>query len=142
MPDATSCTAAVHGHPEAVQLLLEQCRRPKEMLVTPATMSRHCTWRRSRGSKSCVLCSMPADVHGHVDLYETDVIGWATAIQSLTGFVRHTWHWFERSWKRNPEALDRRLSRFELGRIALHYAMSRNWYDIMDLLIDWARTGG
>src|SRR5262249_7910649 len=38
--------------------------------------------------------------------------------------------------RRNPKALERRASRFEEGRTALHYAMSLNRYDILDLLIE------
>jgi ankyrin repeat protein len=36
----------------------------------------------------------------------------------------------------NPDALDRRMSRFEQGQTPLHFAMSRKRYDIVDLLIE------
>lgn len=36
----------------------------------------------------------------------------------------------------NPEALDRRMSRFEQGQTPLHFAISRQRYDILTLLID------
>jgi len=35
----------------------------------------------------------------------------------------------------NPEALDRRMSRFERGQSPLHFAMKQRRYDILDLLI-------
>ncbi len=38
--------------------------------------------------------------------------------------------------EQNPEALDRRLSRFEHGQTPLHLAMTRKRYDILDLLIE------
>src|SRR5262249_35741951 len=38
--------------------------------------------------------------------------------------------------KQDPKALDRRLSRFEGGQTALHFAMSQKRYDILDLLIE------
>src|SRR5205823_1169493 len=36
----------------------------------------------------------------------------------------------------NPQTLDRRMSRFEQRQTPLHFAMSRNRYDILDLLIE------
>ena len=38
--------------------------------------------------------------------------------------------------EQNPDALDRRLSRFERGQTPLHFAISRKRYDILDLLIE------
>ena len=38
--------------------------------------------------------------------------------------------------EQNPEALDRRMSRFEHGQTPLHFAMDRKRYDILDLLIE------
>jgi hypothetical protein len=38
--------------------------------------------------------------------------------------------------EQNPDALDRRLSRFEHGLTPLHFAISRKRYDIVDLLIE------
>jgi hypothetical protein len=38
--------------------------------------------------------------------------------------------------EQNPEILDRRMSRFEQGMTALHFAISRKRYDILDLLIE------
>jgi ankyrin repeat protein len=96
-------------------------------------------------------------VHGHGDEHETDVIGWATAIRPPDGIchegvalllergARH--HIFSAIAvgdlalirtlvEQNPEALDRRMSRFELRQTPLHYAMGRNRYDIMDRLIE------
>jgi uncharacterized glyoxalase superfamily protein PhnB len=38
--------------------------------------------------------------------------------------------------EQNPEALDRRMSRFEQGMTPLQFALSRGRYDILDLLIE------
>lgn len=38
--------------------------------------------------------------------------------------------------EQNPDALDRRLSRFERGLTPLHFAISRKRYDIVELLIE------
>jgi catechol 2,3-dioxygenase-like lactoylglutathione lyase family enzyme len=38
--------------------------------------------------------------------------------------------------EQNPEAIDRRMSRFEQGQTPLHFAINRKRYDILDLLID------
>jgi hypothetical protein len=38
--------------------------------------------------------------------------------------------------EQNPEALDRRMSRFEHGQTPLHFAINRKRYDILDLLIE------
>jgi hypothetical protein len=103
------------------------------------------------------LLDAGADVHGRGDLHETDVIGWATAIgrpDTLRPDVvsllvergaRH--HVFSaiavgdldlirRVIEGDPDTLDRRMSRFEHGQTALHFAISRQRYDILDLLIE------
>ena len=38
--------------------------------------------------------------------------------------------------EQNPEALDRRMSRFEHGATPLHFAIGRKRYDLLDLLIE------
>ena len=102
------------------------------------------------------LLDAGADVHGVGDVHALDVIGWATVF-GLSGDdprptvallvergARH--HIFSamalddpglirRVVAETPQALDRRLSRFEHGQTPLHYAISRVRYDILDLLI-------
>jgi uncharacterized glyoxalase superfamily protein PhnB len=102
------------------------------------------------------LLDAGGDVHGIGDVHDADVIGWATALGSRSGIrwemlalllergARH--HIFsaiavgdldliQKLVEQNPAALDRRMSRFEQGQTPLHFAISRNRYDILDLLI-------
>jgi uncharacterized glyoxalase superfamily protein PhnB len=97
-------------------------------------------------------------------VHELDVIGWATLYRApgddpvqldaerreLVGLLlvrgaRH--HIFsamsvgelgliQELVEQNPDALDRRLSRFEHGLTPLHFAISRKRYDIVELLIE------
>jgi ankyrin repeat protein/catechol 2,3-dioxygenase-like lactoylglutathione lyase family enzyme len=102
------------------------------------------------------LLDAGADVHGFGDLHELDVIGWATVFHEegatwgvvpllLERGARH--HIYSaiatgdldvirQLVEQNPEALDRRMSRFEKRQTPLHFAMSRKRYDILDLLIE------
>jgi catechol 2,3-dioxygenase-like lactoylglutathione lyase family enzyme len=103
------------------------------------------------------LLDAGGDVHGFGDLHELEVIGWATFFRApgdapwdvvsllLERGAHH--HIFssitvgdldliQKLVEQNPEALDRRMSRFEQGLTPLHFAMSRNRYDILDLLIE------
>ena len=96
-------------------------------------------------------------MHGQGDVHEAEVIGWATVIgppnDTRSGVVpillergaRH--HIFSaiamgdldlirEVAEENPEALDRRMSRFEHGQTALHFAITRQRHDILDLLIE------
>lgn len=96
------------------------------------------------------------DVHGIGDVHELDAIGWATFFHP-EGDIDNPWdvasergarhHIFSaitvgdldvirKVVEENPETLDRRMSRFEQGQTALHFAMNRKRYDILDLLIE------
>jgi hypothetical protein len=110
-----------------------------------------------------VLLDAGSDVHGTGDLHQLDTIGWAlfdrilgevtsdgevsAAIVSLLlehGARHHIFsaialgdvELIQRLVEEDPELLDRRLSRFEQGRTPLHLALSRQRYDILDLLIE------
>lgn len=158
MPDATGLhAAAVRGRLEAVRLLLDRGADPNTREAGGSVSPLHLAAAQSRVEVMRALLDAGCDVHGHGDHHETDVIGWATAIRPpgaicqegvallLERGARH--HIFSAIAvgdlalirtlvEENPEALDRRMSRFELGQTPLHYAMERKRYDIMDLLIE------
>lgn len=148
--------AAKRGYLDAVRLLLEQGADPNAREPGDNTTPLH--WAAALGHVHVVraLLDAGADVHGVGDLHDGDVIGWATlggpdAIHRdvvtllLERGARH--HIFSaiavgdlelirRLVKAQPEALDRRRSRFEDRQTAVHFAISRRRYDILDLLIE------
>ena len=149
--------AAHRGHTDAVRLLLERGADPNAREAGDATYPLH--WAAAQGHLESVRALLDAggDVHGLGDVHELDVIGWATYFRAPGGNpgdvvslllergARH--HIFsaivagdlaliQRLVEQNPEMLDRRMSRFEQGQTPLHFAMNRNRYDILDLLIE------
>lgn len=148
--------AAKRGHVDDVRLLLEHGADPNAREPGDNTTPLH--WAAAHGHVDVVraLLDAGADVHGVGDLHDGDVIGWATlggpdAIRRdvvtllLARGARH--HIFSaiavgdmdpirRLVKDDPAALDRRRSRFEHRQTALHFAISRRRYDIVDLLIE------
>jgi hypothetical protein len=103
------------------------------------------------------LLDARGDVQGSGDVHELDVIGWATVYREtgddpsevvrllVERGARH--HIFSAValgdrglirtlFKENPDALRRRMSRFEDGQTALHFAIQQKRYDILDLLIE------
>src|SRR5262245_38513952 len=149
--------AAQRGHREVVRLLLEHGADPNAREPGDHTYPLH--WAAAQGQVEIVraLLDAGADVHGVGDDHALDVIGWATAFRSpgenwrdivsllVAHGARH--HIFSAIAigdpvairdvvYRDPKALERRASRFEEGRTALHYAMSQSRYDILDLLIE------
>lgn len=150
--------AAKGGHMGAVRLLLEQGADPNAREAGDNTYALH--WAAALGSVETVRALLDAggDVHGIGDVHELDVIGWATGAGSPSADIssevlslliergaRH--HIFsaiavgdldliQKLVEQNPEALDRRLSRFEHGQTPLHFAMTRKRYDILNLLIE------
>ena len=150
-------SAAQHGHVDAVRLLLQHGADPNAREAGDNTYPLH--WAASKGHLETVRALLEAggDVHGFGDVHELDVIGWATAFRPpgdipwdvvsllLERGARH--HIFsaiavgvldliQTLVEQNPETLDRRMSRFEQGQTPLHFAISRNRYDILDLLIE------
>jgi ankyrin repeat protein/uncharacterized glyoxalase superfamily protein PhnB len=150
--------AAKGGHVAAVRLLLEHGADPNAREAGDNTYALH--WAAAHGHLETVRALLDAggDVHGIGDVHELDVIGWATGAGSppvdissqvlsllIERGARH--HIFsaiaigeldliQKLVEQNPEALDRRMSRFEHGQTPLHFAMNRKRYDILDLLIE------
>jgi ankyrin repeat protein len=150
-------SAAQRGHVELVRLLLEAGANANAREAGDNTYALH--WAAAQGHVECVRALLEAggDVHGHGDAHELEVIGWATFYHEPPGgkmavvplLVEHgaQHHIFsaicmgdaglvQRVAEENPQALDRRLSRFDGGLTALHFAIGRKRFDLVDLLID------
>ena len=146
---------AKRGHLDAVRLLLDSAADPNAREIGDNTTPLH--WAAALGHVEVVraLLDAGADVHGLGDLHEGDVIGWATlgpgtihedvvALLLERGARHHIFSaiavgdldLIRRLVKDEPVALDRRRSRFEHRQTALHFAISRRRYDIVDLLIE------
>ena len=149
--------AAQAGHAAAVRLLLDHGADPNAREAGDNTYPLH--WAAARKDVEIVRALLDAggDVQGSGDAHELDVIGWA-AVYSEPGDdpsgvvsllvergARH--HIFsaislgDRGLIRklvegNPEMLRRRMSRFEDRQTALHFAIQRERYDLLDLLIE------
>jgi len=156
--------AVKHTHLEAVTLLLEYGADPNAREAGDNTTPLH--WAAAAGRRDIIeaLLNAGADVHGRGDVHELDVIGWGTlyhgpdedanrlsesrlAAISLLLARGATHHIFsaictgdleliQRLVELHPEALERRMSRFEHGHTPLHFAISRKRHDILDLLIE------
>jgi ankyrin repeat protein/uncharacterized glyoxalase superfamily protein PhnB len=156
--------AAKGGHVDAVRLLLERGADPNAREAGDNTCPLH--WAAAQGHLSAVraLLDAGADVHGIGDVHELDVIGWATVYRAPgddptqmdvsrrdmvsllleRGASHHIFSaisvgeldLIQKVVEQDPEALDRRMSRFEHGQSPLHFAMNRKRYDILDLLIE------
>ena len=149
--------AAARGDHEAVRLLLQRGADPNARDAGDNASPLHFAAGGGHVETVRALLDEGADVHGHGDVHEADVIGWATAIagpNDIRGDVvplllergaRH--HIFSamaigdldlirRLAEENPEALDRRMSRFEHGQSPLHFAITRQRHDMLDLLIE------
>jgi ankyrin repeat protein/catechol 2,3-dioxygenase-like lactoylglutathione lyase family enzyme len=148
--------AARRGHLGAVRLLLEHGADPNARETGDNTYPLH--WAAAHGHLEVVRALLDAggDVHGLGDVHEGDVIGWATlgeqgnlhrevvALLIERGARHHIFSamasgdldLIRRVVRDNPEALNRRRSRFERRQTALHFAISRQRYDILDLLIE------
>jgi uncharacterized glyoxalase superfamily protein PhnB len=146
--------AAKGGHVDAVRLLLEHGADPGARETGDNTTPLH--WAAAHGDVDVVraLLDAGADVHGIGDLHEGDVIGWATlggpvhqhvvALLVERGASHHIFsamalgdlELIRRLVEDNPEALDRRRSRFEQRQTPLHFAITRKRYDMLELLIE------
>ncbi|HWD39853.1 MAG TPA: ankyrin repeat domain-containing protein [Fimbriimonas sp.] len=148
--------AAWRGHAEAVRLLLGHGADPNARDEGDNAYPIH--FAAAAGHLGIVRALLDAggDVHGFGDLHRGDVIGWATGwgfpsvrqdvvnlllergarhnvfsaiaagdLQALQDLAEH-----------NPDALDRRMSRFEQGQTALHYALQVRRPDILRLLLE------
>jgi ankyrin repeat protein/catechol 2,3-dioxygenase-like lactoylglutathione lyase family enzyme len=152
--------AAQRGHVEAVFLLLGQGADPNAREAGDNTYPLH--WAAAQGHVEVarLLLDAGGDVHGFGDVHKLDAIGWASFYAArdeapgnrrdivsllLERGARH--HIFsaivvgdlaliQKLVEQDPQALDRRMSRFEHGQTPVHFAISRNRYDILDLLIE------
>jgi len=152
--------AAQAGHVDTVLVLLDHGADPNAREEGDNTYPLH--WAAAQGHLEAVRALLDAggDVHGFGDDHELDVIGWATfyyapdraqgdnpEVVSLLvqrGAHHHIFSaisvgdldLIRKLVEENPEVLDRRMSRFEQGQTPLHFAISRQRYDILDLLIE------
>ena len=156
--------AAKRGHERIAALLLEQGADPNAREAGDNTSPLH--WAAASAHIGIVRALLDAggDVHGLGDVHELDVIGWAAFFRppGETSFelsqsklevisllvergAQH--HIFSAMSvgdlalvravvEENPEALDRRLSRFERRLTPLHVALERQRHDILDLLVE------
>jgi ankyrin repeat protein/catechol 2,3-dioxygenase-like lactoylglutathione lyase family enzyme len=153
-------SAAQGGNLEAVRLLLEHGADPNAREAGDNTYPLH--WAAANRQLEIVRALLDAggEPLGIGDVHGLDVIGWATFYHTPAGApgekpevarlliergARH--HIFSaisvgdmdlirQVVKQDPKTLNRRMSRFEGGQTALHFAMSLKRYDVLDLLIE------
>jgi ankyrin repeat protein len=148
--------AAKRGQSDAVRLLLDHGADPNAREAGDNTYPLH--WAAAHGHVEIARALLDAggDVHGFGDDHEWDTIGWATGGLPAEGSLdvvallvergaRH--HIFsaisvgdlnliQKLVEENPDALDRRTSRHEQRQTALHFAIEKGRYDILELLIE------
>jgi ankyrin repeat protein len=149
-------------HPEVVFLLLQHGADPNAREKGDNVTPLHLAAANKVLESVRLLLDAGADVHGHGDLHNGDVIGWATAEDNqavidvlLEHGARH--HIFsamalrdralvQKVVEENPGALERRRSRFENGQTPVHaafvppdglgYLAGQPDYEMLQLLID------
>ncbi len=138
---ATGLHRAV-SHPQTVRLLLEHGADPNARDVGDNALPLHFAAGGAPVDSVRALLDAGSDVHGFGDAHRLEVIGWATVFAQARRDVvdlliergaRH--HVFsaialgdldllQRVVEENPEAITRRLSRFEQEQTALHYVIA------------------
>ena len=149
--------AAVRGHLDVVQLLLRYGADANARDAGDNATPLHFAAGAGHVDIVRLLLEAGADVHGHGALHDADVIGWATSLGApstvrrdvlavlLEHGARH--HIFSaiatgdpdvvrHVVEDDPDAMDRRMSRFERGESPLHFAMRLRRYDLLDLLLE------
>jgi hypothetical protein len=154
-------------HVDAVRLLLEHGADPNARDVGDNAYPLH--FAAGAGGVDVVRALLDAggDVHGIGDVHRLDVIGWATCFgptiprevlalllergarhHIFSAIAVHDPELIQTLVEENPDALSRRLSRFENGQTALHYVIAPPdglvgggfrtgaHYAILDLLIE------
>src|SRR5262249_6303606 len=153
-------TAAQSGHLDVVKLLLRHGADPNAREAGDNTYPLHWAAANRRLEVVRALLDAGGDPHGLGDVHELDAIGWATFYHEPGGAhgdkpevaellvergARH--HIFSalslgdldllrRVAEQGPQALERRISRFESGQTALHFAGNLKRYELLDLLIE------
>jgi ankyrin repeat protein len=157
-------SAARAGHVEALRLLLEHGADTNAREAGDNTYPLHWAAAHEHPESVRALLDAGGDVHGIGDVHELDTIGWAAFFHDPaaepTGFTparreviallvergaRH--HIFSaiclgdlavirQVVANNPDALKRRMSRFERRLTPLEFALARHRDDIVELLIE------
>jgi ankyrin repeat protein len=157
-PDATALHAlAVRGHTAGVRILLEHGADIHARDTGDNATALHWAVGQNQIEAARVLLDAGADANDSGDYHETGVIGFTTALRPASedrsqmvkllldrGAQHHIFSaialgdldLIQKLVEQNPDALDRRMSRFEQGQSPIHFAISRKRYDIVDLLIE------
>lgn len=152
--------ASRRGHLDAVRLLLQYGADPNARESGDNTTPLHWAAAHRRNSVVRALLDAGGDVQGEGDLHLLDVIGWATyfrdpgrplgdkpqtaALLVKRGARHHVYSAMSLGdldllravLARDPAAMDRRMSRFEGSKTALHFALEIDRFDMLRLLVD------